>query len=219
MQQAPGEVEAALDAGGIGKEAAVQVGLQPEALRHRRNGRLGVQVLQPGKEGQVLPAAEAAVKTLFVAGDKAQVALGLQGPGLGVVALDEDAALGGRPARVAMSFTRVVLPEPLGPTRQRPSPASSSKAASFKAQTPGARRPVRRWRSSIWGKYLLRRLTATAGVLIKTVFGFSFAEFSLEQVLRCKVLVGATRWGRPSADSIAQCRFQERKIAAASGLA
>ena len=95
MQQTSGEVEAAFDAGGIGKEAAVQVGFQLEILRHRGNGRFGVQVLHSGKKGQVLPAAAAAVKTRFIAGNEAQMASGPEGPGQGIAALDEDAAFGG----------------------------------------------------------------------------------------------------------------------------
>ena len=73
----------------------VQVGFQLEILYHRRNGRFGVQVLQSGKKGQVLPAAEAAVKTRFIAGNETQMAFGARGPGQGIAALDEDAAFGG----------------------------------------------------------------------------------------------------------------------------
>ena len=63
-----------------------------------------------------------------------------------------------------MSLRRVVLPEPLGPTMQRFSPGHNSKSTSRKAQLPEKLQPVRSRRSSIWGKYLLRRLIATAGV-------------------------------------------------------
>jgi hypothetical protein len=95
VEQAPGNVKAPLDAGGVRKEVPVQVWFQLEELRHRRNNRLGIQILQPGKKGQILHPGETAVKAPFIAGDKAQVAFHLQRPTHGIVALHENPPLGG----------------------------------------------------------------------------------------------------------------------------